>query len=206
MDLETTGFVVLIVLGAIGFALLLWVRCSDDGRDAIFLREANRLGLTYSPHHNYAYAHAYEFLRTLDRGENRYAFNVVSGNFKGHMVTLFDFHYETGRVRGGEDNKPVSHYLSVCVLTLTNTFPELLVTRESLFSKLAQAVGSPDIDFESHEFSKQFHVRSADRKFAYDFCNPRMMEYLLANNGLNVEVESASLALVFDTKLHPGFM
>ena len=39
--------------------------------------------------------------------------------------------------------------------------------------------GYQDIKFESAEFSKTFCVRSPDKKFAYDVCNAKMMEYLL---------------------------
>ena len=61
--------------------------------------------------------------------------------------------------------------------------------REGLFSKLAQAVGYDDIDFESAEFSRKFCVRSKDKRFAYDVCHPRLMEYLLANHDLTLEID-----------------
>ena len=60
-----------------------------------------------------------------------------------------------------------------------------------------------DIDFESAEFSRKFVVRSPDKKFAYDFCNARMIEYLLDNRDLQVEVEHDSLALFFGSCLSP---
>ena len=37
-----------------------------------------------------------------------------------------------------------------------------------------------DIRFESEDFSRKYHVTSADRRFAYDLIHPRMMEYLMA--------------------------
>ena len=70
-----------------------------------------------------------------------------------------------------------------------------------MFSKIAQAVGYDDIDFESHEFSRQFCVRSSDKKFAYDICNAQMIEYLLANRDMSIEIESSALALSFDSRL-----
>jgi hypothetical protein len=62
-------------------------------------------------------------------------------------------------------------------------------------------MGYDDIDFESHEFSRAFCVRSSDRKFAYDVCNARMMEFLLENRELCVEIENNVLALLFDGKM-----
>ena len=44
-------------------------------------------------------------------------------------------------------------------------------------------------------------MRSPDKKFAYDVCNAKMMEYLLANRDLSVEIENNVLALAFNTRL-----
>ena len=46
--------------------------------------------------------------------------------------------------------------------------------------KIAGALGFHDINFESSEFSRKFHIKCADKKFAYDVIHPRMMEFLLA--------------------------
>ena len=79
----------------------------------------------------------------------------------------------------------------------------LTIAREGVFSKIAQAFGYDDIDFESHEFSRKFCVRSKDKKFAYDVCNARMIEYLLANDDLNIEIEGMALAIGFGDTLAP---
>jgi hypothetical protein len=44
-------------------------------------------------------------------------------------------------------------------------------------------------------------VRSKDKRFAYDVCNARMIDYLLANNDLTVEVNRDALALTFNCRL-----
>jgi hypothetical protein len=62
-------------------------------------------------------------------------------------------------------------------------------------------LGFGDIDFESIEFSKAFCVRSRDRKFAYDICHTRMMEYLLAHRDLSLEIEGHCVALSFPRRL-----
>ena len=61
--------------------------------------------------------------------------------------------------------------------------------------------GYQDIKFESAEFSRAFNVRSPDKKFAYDVCNAKMMEYLLANRDLSIEIENEVIALAFDSRL-----
>ena len=80
-------------------------------------------------------------------------------------------------------------------------FPELKISAEGVFSKIAQALGYDDIDFESHEFSRKYCVRSKDRKFAYDVCNAMMMDYLLNNQDISIEIEAGALAIAFGKRL-----
>jgi hypothetical protein len=83
-------------------------------------------------------------------------------------------------------------------MTLPALFPDLTIRRENFLTRVAEVFGYQDIEFESAEFSKAFCVRSPDKKFAYDVCNAKMMEYLLANRDLSVEIENQVLALAFD--------
>ena len=86
-------------------------------------------------------------------------------------------------------------------MDLSQRFPELNIEREGFFSKIGQALGFDDIDFESLEFSKRYKVKSRDKKFAYDFCNAQMIDYLLRQRDLIIEVDGATLALTFRGKL-----
>ena len=159
---------------------------------------AGRLGLRFQPRKDRGLARQYRFLDKLRQGSNRYAFNILSGSYQGHDVMLFDYHYQTG---SGKDTH--HHYFSFFIMQLPMSFPELVIDKEGFFSKIAQAFGYDDIDFESHEFSRKFCVRSADKKFAYDVCNGRMIEYLLSNNDLSIEIEGDSLAISFSRRLAP---
>jgi hypothetical protein len=89
------------------------------------------------------------------------------------------------------------------LLNLPIHFPELVIVKEGIFSKIGQALGYDDIDFESHEFSRKFCVRSKDKKFAYDVCNAQMIEYLLSNTDLNIEIEDNIIAISFNRRLSP---
>lgn len=160
---------------------------------------AQKLGLMYSPERDRYIDDRFQFLNTLRVGSNRYASNVMSGHYQNHEIILFDYHYETG---SGKDR--TSHHYSFFITEIENMhFPELLITKEHIFSKIGQALGFDDIDFESHEFSRKFCVRSKDKKFAYDFCNGQMIEYLLANTDLNIEVERNVIAISFNRRLNP---
>jgi len=164
---------------------------------------ATRLGLRFDPSKSHDMARRFTFLDKLRQGSNRYAFNVLSGNHRDHDITAFDYHYETHSTDSKGRRQTHHHYFSFFILRLPASFGELTIEPEGFFSKIAQAVGYDDIDFESHEFSRKFCVRARDKKFAYDVCNARMIEYLLANPDLMIEIELDSLAVAFKRRLSP---
>lgn len=190
-------FAILVVVGIIYGSI-----AARKRREAM-LSLAARLGLRFNPEKDFSVPERYRFLDQLAQGSNRYAFNVLSGMHHQQQVLIFDYHYETHSTDSKGRRQTHHHYFSAFILQLPVSFPELRITREGLFSKIAQAFGYDDIDFESAEFSRKFCVRSKDKKFAYDVCHARMMEYLLANSDLNVEIEDSALALVFGSTLAP---
>lgn len=193
-------FLLLLVAGlAIGWWIWAWVR--ERKRREGLAALASRLGLRYRADRDRDLASRYRFLDALRQGENRYAANILEGTFEGHPVRVFDYHYETHST-DAKGNRTVHHHrFSFFVLEQERSFPELRIHHEGFLSKLAQLVGFDDIDFESVEFSKAFTVRSKDRKFAYDICHPRMMEYLLAHQDLSIEIEGPCVALAFPSRL-----
>ncbi|MEN8253880.1 MAG: hypothetical protein ABFR33_00270 [Verrucomicrobiota bacterium] len=192
------GFIIVLifVVGAIAWGIY----AGKKRRDAMG-ELATTLGLTFSGERNYQMAERYAFLDKLRQGSNRYAQNIITGDFRGHGITTFDYHYETHSTDSKGHRRTHHHHFSFFILTLKRRFPELTIAKEGLFSKIAQAVGFDDIDFESHEFSKKFVVRSKDKKFAYDFCNAQMIDYLLGHSDINIEVDQNSLALAFNRRL-----
>jgi hypothetical protein len=133
----------------------------------------------------------------LKRGDDRYAFNVLRGAYHGQSLFVFDHHYCTGSGKKRDD-----HYGTVLMLVCREAFPLLTIQPQSLSERMVEAFGLGDeIQFESAEFSRQFCVRSVDKKFAYDVCHPRMMEYLLQNPGLRVDVQGPALLLAFEPQL-----
>ena len=192
-------FIVFILL-AIGLAIFgYW---QDKKRREALQAIAMQLGFSFSPDKDHAFAGQYGFLNHMDAGSDRYAFNIMQGAVAdGSACSIFDYHYETYSTDSKGRRKTQHHYFSIFTLTLPRSFPELEIKPEGLFSKLGQALGFDDIDFESMEFSKRYQVKSDDKKFAYDFCNARMIDYLLRQQNLLIEVESNVLALTFEGKL-----
>lgn len=195
------GVLIFALFAAVVMAAVIYGAIAARKRREALWALARRLGLRFDPQRDYHLARRFEFLDKLAQGSNRYAFNVLYGEFQQHSVWAFDYHFETYSTDSKGRRHTHHHYLSFFVLTLPRQFPEVRIVREGLLSKIAQAFGYDDIDFESAEFSRAFCVRSPDKRFAYDVCHPRMMEYLLANRDLNLEIDADALALAFDRRL-----
>jgi hypothetical protein len=192
-------FVIVVVLIVTVIGVIYGMRQANKRLEGLF-GLAQRLGLNFSAAEDYGLADRYSFLKQLAQGENRYARNVFSGTYQQNQVLAFDYHYET-YYQDKNGRRTEDHWFSFFILTLPAAFPDLTIRRENFLTKVAQAFGYQDIKFESAEFSKAFCVRSPDKKFAYDVCNAKMMEYLLANRDLSVEIENQVLALAFNTCL-----
>ena len=167
-------------------------------RRQAFREIAAKLGLDLHIERDKNISRQYSFLDKLRHGHNRYAYNILSGKYHDHEIKAFDYHYQTG------SGKDTHHYhISFFMLQMPMVFQELTIGPEGILSKIGQSLGYDDIDFESHEFSRKFCVRSKDKKFAYDFCNAQMIEYLLSNSDLTIEVESNILSISFSRRLSP---
>jgi hypothetical protein len=162
---------------------------------------AQRLNLNFCAEEDYGIPEQFSFLNQFNQGDNRYAINILSRTYQQHTVQAFDYHYETYTYdKNGRHTE--HHWFSFCILTLPAVaFPDLTIRREGFFTKIAEVFGYQDINFESAEFSRAFNVRSPDKKFAYDVCNARMIEYLLANRDLSIEVENEVIALAFTSRI-----
>ena len=158
---------------------------------------ARKLRLQFNPKNDFNLAENFLFLTWLKRGnarDVRYAYNVMYGYHLDYLATIFDYSFVAGKY---------SYYWSALVLEMKTNFPDTIISHESLESRFVEALGMPHIAFESAEFTRTFLVRSADKKFAFDVCHPRMMEYLLANKDLTVEIRGAMVAVFFEDWLRP---
>src|SRR5581483_12083621 len=116
---------------------------------------ALRLNLDFDPSENYSFADQFGFLKKLAQGENRYAYNILSGKYQNYDVLAFDYHYEV--TTHDKNGSHTTHYrFSVFLLQMPMVFPDLTIRHENFFLKIAEAFGYQDIKFESAEFSKTF--------------------------------------------------
>lgn len=191
---------VLVFVAIIAFAIISHIQ--EKKRREALRQIATQLGFRFSPSKNRSLASRFGFLEKLERGRNRYAYNIMEGTATdGSPACLFDYHYETKSRDSKGRTKTHHHYYSVFTLMLPQPFPELIIEPEGFFAKIAQALGFDDIDFESVEFSKRYKVKSPDKKFAYDVCNAQMIDYLLRQRNLAIEIESNVLAMTYNGRM-----
>jgi hypothetical protein len=129
------------------------------------------------------------------RGEDRYGFNIMRGVRDGRAAWGMDYHYETESRDSDGDRTTTDHYFSAVVLEVDLPLRPLSIRPEGFFDKVAEFLGFDDIDFESAEFSRTFHVRSPDRRWAFDVIQQETMEFLLACPRFTIELaEGTALA------------
>lgn len=115
---------------------------------------------------------------TLRQGSNRYAEHVIHGDHECGALWLFEHHHET--YSHSKNGRQTHHHRRTFALFESDiVFHAMEVRPEGFFDKVKAAFGFDDIDFESAEFSKNWFVRSADRKFAFDVFHPEMIEFFL---------------------------
>lgn len=198
--------IAILIIGTIcsvvgGFAY--WSYRVERQRVEALAAEAARLGLAFNEYKDYDLAKQLHFLERLRKGSKRYCYNVMQGTYGEQNVLACDYHYQTEHFNG-KNRRVEHHYLNFTYVILPQMFPELEISPESIFDKIAAAIGFDDINFESAAFSKRYKVSSTDRKFAYDVCHPRMIERLMTHPDLLFEIDGNVLVTVRRGRLKPG--
>jgi len=172
MNESSVWLVAVLMIGGIIVVAVYGVIAAKKRRDALAMLSA-RLGVAFDPGPDRSIPDRFNFLKQLAQGSNRYALNILSGEFRQNDALVFDYHYETTSTDSKGNTQTQDHWFSFFILTLPAVFPNLTIRHANFFTKVAEVFGYQDIKFESAEFSKTFCVRSPDRKFAYDVCNTR---------------------------------
>lgn len=165
---------------------------------------ADQLGMYFDPAKVRRFDKRYSQFGFLSRGSNRYAHNIFAGDWQGREATVFDYHYETHSTDSKGRRQTHHHRFSVAIVTCEFRLQEMTIRPEGIFDKMKAAFGWDDIDFESAEFSKRFHVSARDRRWAYDVITPRTMEFLLANPNRELYFDGHTLAVRSDKNLEPA--
>jgi hypothetical protein len=166
----------------------------EDLRRTDLAALARKLQLQFSPRYDFDAPKRLSFLSWINRGIAPSTYNTFHGYYQGYPVTFFDYTFSDGKN---------NYYWSTYLLEMSTSFPDVLVSHETMESRIAEGLGESHITFESAEFSRAFRVRSPDKKFAYEICDAKMMEYLLANQDLTIEIKGRTIAVMFEDWLRP---
>lgn len=209
----------MVVVLVIGFAVIVGVvawlqRQAELARREALARVAGQLGLRFDfePRNRgggfFSRGEQLAPFPIFEKGHSRRSWNHLEGALRAWDrdlgVTLADYHYKITR-NSGKHQTTHTYRLSFLLVRLPfgDRVPWLKVRREGFGDRIAAAVGFDDIDFESAEFSRRFHVSSGDRRFAYNLIDPRMIGFLLdveppefaVNEGLLLVTPAAGLGL-----------
>lgn len=163
---------------------------------------AKQLGLTYSQEDTFGMLSLpFDLLR---RGDGRGTENVLWGTWQGLGISEFDYwFYDETTDSEGHRSRSYSHF-SCAVTQVPLAGNHLTVSKENVFTRLADHMGFRDIEFELEEFNRSFQVKSEDRRFANDVIDQRMMQWLMNNaEGFSFEYD-LGYVLCFSRRRRPA--
>jgi hypothetical protein len=178
----------LLVMGLMVFGI---IRSGNvRGRDLAGL--ASELGFSFSPKADHEPERRFPNIFIFTLGTDRHVANTMQGGARlgGHDVeiTMGDYRFKTSSA--GDSSRKTKRTISYVVARLPwSGIPEVTLRNEHFLDRFAAVVGFEDIDFESESFSRRFHVKSKDRRFAYDLFDPRMIEFLLDTRPPSMEIQ-----------------
>jgi hypothetical protein len=214
VSLAAIEFVVCLLV-PLGIAAVIAIAVASH-RAAVARREAfralaERLGLRFDGGSDARFDDRHPQFECFRRGHSRRAFNLLSGPLPGGTDAAFGCvagEYEFKETQGsGKYRRTVTYRFGfVVVETPWRAMPDLIVRREGIMDRIAGVMGFGDIDFESAEFSRRFHVKTPDRRFAYDLIDPRMMEFLLVGEPPSIDIGGHAVCLWFgqNARLDPA--
>ncbi|MEW6236371.1 MAG: hypothetical protein AB1656_13370 [Candidatus Omnitrophota bacterium] len=171
-------FIVLLVLFAIVFlAIMGFIQAQKRKKELMEWAQSN--GLRFHPDNDHAMDNRYNSFSCLQEGSHRYAYNIMEGEWKQRGLCAFDYHYETYSTDSKGNRETHHHYFSAAAVKTEWPMKPLFIRPEGFFDKITEFLGFDDIDFESAEFSRQFYVKSPDKRWAFDVIHQRAMEFLM---------------------------
>ncbi len=198
MDTLVKVMLVVVGLAVVGFlGYLAWL--AEKKRREALAALAQRLGWRFDHSRDKSHDDQYAHFEIFRRGHSRAAYNTLTGDLdiRGRPcpTKMGDFTYKVTSSTG-KGTRTSTYRFSYVILHLPFAgVPDLLIRPEGLWDKLTDAFGFDDIDFESAEFSRRFHVKSPNKKFAYDVVHQRMMEFLLTGEPGAIDIERGRCCL-----------
>lgn len=181
----------LIVFAVAAIAMGVYAMAQERKRREALAALASSLGLTFDPGGDHSHDNRYPF-SCFTRGHSRKAYNTLEGRLtlagRSFPCRCGDYLYKITSSNGKSTSTRTYRFSYLLLGVPFRGVKNLSIRSETWFDKVKGALGFDDIDFESEEFSRKFHVQSSDRRFAYAVVHPRMMEFLLAHPGPPLEI------------------
>jgi hypothetical protein len=179
-ELVSLQFVIFFAVAALIVVLIVHgIRQAKRRREELAAWAAGR-GLSFSDVQDSSFDDQYREYSCLRTGDRRYAYNLMEGLIGSRRVTAFDYHYETSSTDSEGKRSTTDHHFSAVLVEPGIPLKPLYIRREGFFDKIGAFFGFDDINFESAEFSREFCVKSPDKRWAYDVLHQRAIEFLLA--------------------------
>ncbi len=196
------GFIILIV--ALGVLFHILGERHERIRTQTLADRAAARNESFHPEKNPALPNRFAHFEIFSRGFARYGHNATDFqlNINQHQVAGLcgDLHYKQTE-GSGKNRRTRTYRRSFIILEPPYAIPHTLsCRRENILDKLAGAFGYDDIDFESAEFSKRFHVKSSEKRFAYDLFDPRMIQFMMSDPPPELAMAGGQLLLLSGLK------
>lgn len=175
MDAGVLLLFALIAIAAAGVSFYLKQRRRNE-----LAAMARQLGLEFSPQ-DVLGCLGLPF-QLLTRGDGRGVENVMWGTWQDMPVREFDYWYYEESTDSEGHRSRTYHRFSCAVTEVEAACSPIAISRENLLTRLADAIGLDDLEFELEEFNRAFNVKAKDRRFAVAMVDQRMMRYLLGTD------------------------
>ena len=168
----------LLMIPVVVFILLILFAISNAKRkgERMSLMEiaAEGLGWPFTSNADYIYDSLSQVFPFFNAGESRSFKNMFKGQAGGADVKIFEFEYRFGGgTRATIREQTIVHFRSSKL-----NLPQFSLRPEGALSKIGSALGSQDIDFETHpEFSKSYLLRGDEQGIRKIFDNSILAFY-----------------------------
>lgn len=176
----------LLLFGALAAPIGVFVyRAHLAGRRAEAILEVGmRLGLRYAAEGPPGLQFRHPHLPLFHRGDRGLPYNYLEGRLDGARAGMVDlrggdFRCEWRDAETGRRTTMRRHFSYWLARLPLAGHPPVVIRGHHALDRVAAAFGFPDIDVESAEFSRRYHVSSPDRRFAVEMLHPRATALLL---------------------------
>jgi len=189
----------------VGGVALVWLHrwAGRDRRRLAMARFARDRGLEFQARNREALS---EDFRLFGRGDGGRVRNVLQGEWDGVPVRAMDYDYFVTRTMWVFYPLKDWRRFSVAVLDLGASVPLVLAERNGAAGLASDYMGFHDVQLNSDEFNRRFHVTADDREFAYQFFDLGMLRWLLNQPDLLETEVQGRRALVALARLEPDQM